>query len=150
MRSLLHLLSIALLLPSVILGGVFMMLGNAIATSSLLGFFEAMLEMAAWLIPWGLLAACAALLLLALGGLTVRLRWLAGLCVAVLALGSATVVLALTITHGNFAPGQLAFLVPACVSASIGVWLGVSEWPSPSRANIKRVGDCVTIAADVN
>ncbi|MEO7323427.1 MAG: hypothetical protein ABIW82_01215 [Dokdonella sp.] len=129
MRCLLHLLSIALLLPGVILAGVFMMLGHAAAAPSLLGFFEALLEMAVWLIPWGLLAACAALLLLALGGLAIRFRWLAGLCVAALALGSATVVLALTISHGNFSPAQLAFLAPALASASIGGWLGVSEWP---------------------
>ncbi|MEO5625081.1 MAG: hypothetical protein ABIQ70_03605 [Dokdonella sp.] len=129
MRPLLHLLSIALLLPGVILATAFMMLGNAIATSSLLGFFKALLQMAVWLIPWGLLAACAALLLLALAGLSIRFRWLAGLCVAALAIGSATTVLALTITHGNFSPSQLAFLAPAFASAPIGVWLGVSEWP---------------------
>ncbi|MEO6688924.1 MAG: hypothetical protein ABIS07_09250 [Dokdonella sp.] len=129
MRPLLHLLSVALLLPGVILASMFIMLGNAIATTSLLGFFEALLEMAVWLIPWGLLAAFGALLVLTLGGMSLRFRWLAGLCVAALAIASAAALLALTISRGNFSPGQLAFLVPAVVSASIGGWLCVSEWP---------------------
>ncbi len=129
MRPVLHILSMGLLLPGMILAGAFTILGNAIAAPSLLDFFGALLEMAVWLIPWGLLGVCAAFLLLALGGLTARFRWLAGLCVAMLAIGSSTLLLIQTIAHDNFSLDPLFFLVPAIVSAAIGVWFTVSEWP---------------------
>jgi hypothetical protein len=129
MRALLHLLSVALLLPGAILAGAFVMLGNAIAAPSLQDFFGVLLQMAVWLIPWGLLACLVALLVLALGGLSTRLRWLAGVCVTVLAVGSSAVVLALTLVHDNFSPGQLFFLAPAAIAACIGSWLAASERP---------------------
>ena len=125
MRPLLHLLSIILVLPSVILACGFIILGRAIATQSLLGVLGQLLADAAWIVPWGLLGACTAVLLLALGGFFAKTRRLAGLCVAVLGIGSAAIVLALTISHSNASLGQLTFFVPAAVASCIGLWFAV-------------------------
>jgi hypothetical protein len=128
MKPLLHLLSIILVLPGVALASAFAILGHAIATHSLLGFLGELLAVALWLVPWGLLAALAALLALVLGGLSVRYRWLAALCVAILAVGSTVMVFVLT-AHSDFSAGQLWFFVPGVISASVGLWLTVAEFP---------------------
>ena len=86
-----------------------------------------------WLFPWGLLAGCALLLALIVAGLSARFSWLAALCVAALAVGSAAVVLALTAAHSNFSYAQLWFFVPALVSASVGIWLAVTDGPRGGR-----------------
>jgi hypothetical protein len=134
MRAFLHLLSIVLVLPGVALAGAFLILGHAIAAGSLFGFLAQLLAVFLWLIPWGLLATLVALLALVIGGLSERYRWLAALCVAALAVLSTTVVLALTMANSNFSPGQLWFFLPAAVSAAVGAWLAVSEWPRGRRA----------------
>ena len=79
MRSLLHLLSVILVLPSVALASAFIILGRAIATQTLFGVIGQLLSDALWLIPWGLLAGFAAVLLIAGGGLSPSVqpsRWL--------------------------------------------------------------------------
>ncbi|WP_395684441.1 hypothetical protein [Dokdonella sp.] len=134
MRPLLYLLSLALALPGIGLAAAFLILGNAIATRSLLGFLGVLLDTFLWLFPWGVLACIAAFVLLVIGGVTVRFRWFASACVAALAIGSSLVVLALDVSHGNFSPGQLTFFVPALISASIGIWLAVREWPGYGAA----------------
>lgn len=133
MRPFLYLLSLILALPGVGLAVAFLILGEAIATQSLPGFLGALLEMVVWLIPWGVLASLAALVALVIAGVTSRFRWLASACVAVLAIGSSIVVLAVTTIHDNFSPGQLPFFIPAVVSACIGIWLAVREWPHYKR-----------------
>ena len=135
MKALLHLLSIILVLPSVALASAFAILGHAIATGSLLGFLGDLLAVALWLVPWGLLAVLVALLALVLGGLSVRFRWFAALCVAILAIGSSIMVLVLT-AHAGFSPRQLWFFVPAIISASVGIWLTVTEFPSSKSAPV--------------
>jgi hypothetical protein len=130
----LHLLSIVLLLPGVALASAFIILGRAIATQSLLGVFDQLLADAVWLIPWGLLAACTAILLVALGGFFARTRWLAGICVAALGVASIVVLVALTTSHSNFSVEHLPFLVPALVASCIGLWLAVSERPGHPNA----------------
>jgi len=132
MRSFLHLLSVILVLPGVALAGAFSILGHAIATQSLLGFLGDLLAAVLWLVPWGLLTACVALLALVLAGLSVRFRWLAASCVVALAVGSSVVVLTLT-AHSGFSLGQLWFFVPAVVSASVGLWLTITEFPRSKR-----------------
>jgi hypothetical protein len=132
MRPLLHLLSVILVLPGVALAGAFSILGHAIATGSLLGFLGDLLAAVLWLVPWGLLAACVALLTLVLAGLSTRFRWLAALCVVALAAGSSVVVLILT-AHSGFSAGELWFFVPAVVSACVGLWLTVTEFPRSKR-----------------
>jgi hypothetical protein len=128
MRPLLHLLSIILVLPGVALAGALAILGRAIATHSLLGFLGELLDAVLWLIPWGLLATCAALLAIALGGLSARFRWFAALCVAALAIGSTVVVLVLTADSG-FSADQLVFFAPAAVSTAVALWLFATEFP---------------------
>lgn len=127
MRALLHLIAILLALPGIVLAAAFLALGQAIAAQSLPGFFGVLLELFVWLVPWGLLACVLAFLMLVLAGFSARLRPLAAACIALLAVASSLVLLALTTRHGNFAPGQLAFFVPALAAAAIGTWLAVSE-----------------------
>src|SRR4051794_27183573 len=115
MRSLMHLVSVLLVLPGVALAGMFLILGHAIATQSLIGFLGELLSVALWLIPWGLLAVCGALLLLMLGGLSSRYRWIAAGCVALLAAASTSVVLAISASHTKLSAGQLLFFVPALI-----------------------------------
>jgi len=132
MRPLLHLLSVILVLPGVALAGAFSILGHAIATGSFLAFLGDLLATVLWLVPWGLLAACVALLALVLAGLSARFRWLAASCVVVLAVGSSVVVLILT-AHSGSSDGQFWFFVPAVVSACVGLWLTVTEFPRSKR-----------------
>jgi len=129
MRPLLYLLSLVLALPGIGLAAAFLILGNAIAARSLPGFLGVLLDTFLWLFPWGVLALTAAFVVLLVGGVTARLRWLASACVATLAIGSSLVVLWLDVAHGNFSPGQLLFFVPGLISASVGIWLAIREWP---------------------
>jgi hypothetical protein len=122
-RSLLHLLSVILVLPSVALTSAFIILGRAIATQSLLGVVGQLLSDAVWLIPWGLLAGFATVLLIAVGGLFVQTRRISGLCVAILGIGSIVIPIALIATHGTITTGQLLFFVPAVTACCIGIWL---------------------------
>jgi len=127
MRPLLLAIGVLCLLPSVLLASAFLALGHAIAAGTLLGFFEQLLVMAIWLMPWGLLAGFAVFLALLSAGFSQRLRWLAGSCVAAFAIGSVAVILALD--SQPLSSDQLTFFVPALVSTSIGLWLAVSEGP---------------------
>ena len=132
MRPMLYLMSLALALPGVALAAAFAVLGAAISTRSWAGFFGVLLETAAWLLPWGLLACTGLLLALLLGGLTPRFRWFASLCVAALAIGSSVVVLWLG--ADGLSPGQWGFFVPAAISVSISIWIAAREWPGRDRA----------------
>ncbi len=89
---------------------------------------------ALWLIPWGLLAACAAILLIALGGFFVQTRRMAGLCVALLGIGSTVTVLALTVGHSNASLDQMPFFVPGVVASGIGLWLAFAARPDQNAA----------------
>ena len=120
-------MNIVLMLPGLAFAGAFLILGHAIATRSLLGAFGDLLAAAVWLVPWGILAGCLVLLLLILGGMSDRFRWLAALCVATLAICSTVVVLALSSGRTPISLGQLMFFAPAFVSASVGLWLAVTE-----------------------
>ena len=139
MRPLLHLLSVALVLPGFVLALAFGILGHAIAAGSLWGFFDQLLTDAVWLVPWGILAIGAAWLIVAIGGMFAGTRWLAGLCVAVVGVGSTALMLVLTIGHSNFDAGQLPFYVPGLVAACIGAWLALTERPH-HHANPARTG----------
>ena len=125
MRSLLHLLSILLALPGIALAGMFLVLGHAIATQSLFGFFGELLAVALWLIPWGLIGIAVAVIALIAGGLLPRCRRFAAAVVALLTIASSAVVFKLSAVAA--APGQLAFFVPAWVAVAISVWLAVTE-----------------------
>jgi len=134
MRPLLHLVNVLLVLPGVVLAIAFLVLGSAISTRSWGGFFGVLLDTVMWLLPWGLLVFLVCLVLLVLGGLTVRFRWLASLCVALLAFGSAVVVLTDLAIHNGFSADQLLFLAPSLISALAGLWLVARD-----KEHLKRI-----------
>ena len=140
MRALLHLIAILLALPGIVLAAAFLALGHAIAAQSLPGFFGVLLELFVWLVPWGLLACVLAFLVLVLAGFSAQLRPFAAACVALLAVASSVALLALTTSHGNFEPAQLAFFVPGLAATAIGAWLAVSE-PRAVRTPAGRPGN---------
>jgi hypothetical protein len=150
MRTLLYLSSLFLALPSIALAAAFLVLGTAISAHSLLGFLGVLLETALWLLPWGLLAIMAVFVALVVAGFSVRLRWLASLLVAALAIGSSATALALITLHGNGSLGQLVFFIPAAVSAAIALWLAVREGrASVTAAGARARADDARIAAAV-
>jgi hypothetical protein len=128
-RPFLHLVSIVLVLPVFVLALAFAVLGHAISAGSLWGFFDQLLADAVWLVPWGILAIGAGWLVVAIGGMFAGTRWLAGLFVAVVGVGSTALAVVLTIGHSNADAGQLPFYVPGLVAASIGAWLALTERP---------------------
>ena len=127
MRPLLHLLSIALLLPSLVFAMGFALLGHAIAGATLFQFLYRLLMQFLAVMTWGIFAAAGFFILLVLGGFFVQTRWLAGLCVAILSVVSAAVLIVLG--SGPFDAGQWLFLVPGAASLFIGAWLAYTEWP---------------------
>lgn len=139
MRALLFLLSFLLALPGVALAAIFLIIGNAIGTHSLFGFLAALLHTFVGLMPWGLLALLVAGSTLLIAGFSDRLRWLASVSVAALAVASSAVVLVMTIAHDNFGLDQLPFHVPAALSAMIGIGLAWRERPRLTNAVAKPV-----------
>ena len=127
MRPLLHVLSVALVLPVVALASAFIILGRAIATGSLLGILDQLLTDALWIFPWGLLATFAVLIIITLGGLFSRTRWLAGLCVAILGVGGTATVMVLTAAHSRLSLGDLPILVPGVIASCIGAWFAWND-----------------------
>ena len=134
MRTFLHLLSILLVLPVVGLACAFVVLGRAIATQSLLGAIFRLLLDVLWIIPWGVLSAASILLVLVVGGLFARTRWLAAACVALLGIVSTAIVLGLTIAHQNASLSQLPALVPGLAGVCIGAWIALRERPGKAPA----------------
>ena len=132
MRPVLHLFSVALVLPILALASAFVILGRAIAAGSSPGVLDQLLDDAVWLIPWGLLGAGATLLIIALGGLFVRTRWLAGPFVAILGIGSTLTVIVLAHAHSDVSFDQVPFFVPGVVASCIGAWFTLTERPRDS------------------
>jgi len=128
-RPLAHVIGVLLVLPGAALAAAFLILGHAIASGSLTGFFGALLAVALWLIPWGFLATAVALVALLAAGFSPRYRWFGALCVAALAIGSSIVVSTRGAESSGFSAGQLLFFLPALLAAVIGLWLAVSERP---------------------
>jgi len=121
--------SVALVLPILALASAFVILGRAIAAGSLLGLFDQLLADSVWLIPWGVLGAGATLLVIAVGGLFVRTRWLAGLSVAILGLGSTVIVIVLTQGRSDASFDQVPFFIPGVFASCIGAWFTLTERP---------------------
>jgi len=136
MRPLLHLVSFALMLPSLIFASGFIVLGHAIAGGTLLEFFARILSDAVWLVNWGIFAAGALLGAVLVGGLFARTRWLAASCVAILSIASAIVLVALG-SH-PFSSGRWVSLLPGVAALGIGGWLAAEEWPRPAPAQPAR------------
>ena len=131
MRALLHLLSFMLLLPSLGLASGFLILGHAIAGGNLLQMLWRLLNDALWVASGGVFLVAALLLAVLIGGFFARTRYVAAAAVAVLALVSGIVLIALG--SEPFSAGRELFLLPGVVSLCIGGWLASKEWPSRTR-----------------
>jgi hypothetical protein len=126
-RPLLHLVSIFLVLPSVVLAAAFIMLGRAIAAQSLPGILWQLLTDVLFVFPWGMLGALLALLLIAAGGFVAQTRRVAGLCVAVLGIGSIAVLLTTILGYSRITLDQLPFFIPGVVASCIGLWFAAGD-----------------------
>jgi hypothetical protein len=131
MRSLLHVVSYILLLPSLVLASGFLVLGHAIAGGSLLQMLLRLFYDALWLASRGVLLVIALLLAVLIEGFLVRTRYLAAAAVAILALGSGIVLIVLG--SQPFSGRRELFLMPGLASLGVSAWLASKEWPSRSR-----------------
>lgn len=120
-----------LLLPSLGLASGFLILGHAIAGGNLLQMFLRLLDDALWLASGGVFVVAVLLLAVLIGGFFARTRYIAAAAVAVLALVSGIVLIALG--SDPFSGGRELFLLPGAVSLCIGAWLASKEWPSRTR-----------------
>ena len=120
-----------LLLPSLGLASGFLILGHAIAGGNLLQMLWRLLNDALWVASGGVFLVAALLLAVLIGGFFARTRYIAAAAVAVLALVSGIVLIALG--SDPFSGGRELFLLPGAVSLCIGGWLASKEWPSRTR-----------------
>jgi hypothetical protein len=139
MRSLVYLLSFALMLPCLVLASCFIALGHAIAGGSLAEFFMRLLSELALLVDWGILAALSFLLAVLVCGLFARTRRFAASCVAVLAAASAIVLIALG-SH-PFAEGRWTFLLPGVASLWMSAWLALQDPRRPAPSSVEGLGN---------
>jgi hypothetical protein len=125
MHRTLHVLGCIVLLPYLALAAWFLLLGDLIATGSIVSMFGRLLQHATWLIPWGVLGFIAGFIALLAVGLNDRLRWLGGLCLFALAAGCLYIVIA-----GSRSPlgtGEWLFLLPCFAVLTCGAWLAL-QW----------------------
>lgn len=138
LRCALHLLSIVLLLPGLLFAAGVLVLGRAIAQSTLWGFLGSLLVDALWILPWGLLGGIVLLAVLAGLGFSARWRWIAAAVVALLALASTTILFASGAWPRD--AGELVFYVPGLAALGIGTWLVAVEAPrTPRKLPVERV-----------
>ena len=131
LHCVLHLLSIVLLLPGLVFAAGVLVLGRAIAQSSLWGFLGSLLTDALWILPWGLLGGIVLLLVLAGLGFSARWRWIAAAVIALLALASTTILFASGAWPRD--AGELVFYLPGLAALGIGTWLVAVEAPRTPR-----------------
>jgi hypothetical protein len=126
-RAILHVLSVIVLLPYLLLAACFLMLDRAIGTGSLPGFVDTLLTLAALLLSWVGVAILGALLLLILLGTSARTR---GFAAAITCLaGVACVVVLVTLSHSTIGLPEALFLVPCVLALGGAGWLAANEWP---------------------
>ena len=125
MRAFLHVLSVLLLVPYMVLAILFLLLGHAIAGGGLLGFLGALLDEFIWMMPWGLLGFALLVLTLLVLGLRPATLWLAGLLVGLLATASMLVVL--IFPGDGVDAGSLLFLLPCAIALGLGFWICLAE-----------------------
>ena len=130
MRKFAYLISLLLLLPTLVLACIFVIFGHVIAATSLFDFLFRLLMDAIWTVPLVGLGLLAVLLGLLVAGLSEQLRWIAALCVALLALASSAVVMAFSGVPDSL-DGWLFFL-PSFVSFGIGIWLATTSQANPA------------------
>ncbi len=126
MRGALHVLGTIVLVPYVALAIGFALLGQAISGASLGDFLGTLLAQFLWLVPWGFIGLTLAIVLLALLGLSTRLRWLGGLCQCLIAASSIATLI--VVTTSPIGVPELLFLLPCLVVLVFGAWLAVVEW----------------------
>jgi len=123
MHLTLHVLSSIVLLPYIALAAWFLLLGDLIATGSIVSMFGRLLQHATWVIPWGVLGFLAGFLALLAMGLDDRLRRLGGLCLFALAAGCLYIVI--VGSSSPLDPGQWLFLLPCFTVLACGAWLAL-------------------------
>ncbi len=129
MRAALHVIAVLVVLPYVALAYAFAVLGQAIASGSLLGILDTLLQHFVWMIPWGLLATAAAIIAIIVLGVMPSLRWLGALCLGIIAAVSLAIIL--LVASSPLDPGGLLFLLP-CVGVLVyEVWL----WSASRRVS---------------
>jgi hypothetical protein len=127
MHAVLHTLSVIVLLPYATLAAGFLLLYHAVRRGTLLGLFDALLDAALVLMPWGAIAiACAFAAIVALG-ITTRYRWLGAACTCLIADLSLLVII--FAPSSAMEPGQWLFLVPCFIVAGYTGWLAATAWP---------------------
>jgi hypothetical protein len=124
-RPLLHVLSVLLLLPYLVLAILFVLLGQLIASGGLLAMLGALLEQFLWIVPWGLLGFVAGVLVLIGLGFGARTLWFAGLAVGLLA--TASLLVLLLFPGRGVEGGDLLFLLPCVGGARARFWICLAE-----------------------
>ena len=93
MGAALHVLATLVVVPYVILAIGFLLLGHAIASGSLLSFFDRLLNHFLWIVPWGLIGFACAMMLVAIIGVIPGFRRIGALCLFALAGASLAIIL---------------------------------------------------------
>ena len=125
MRPLLHVLSVLLLLPYLVLACVFLLIGRLAASTGLFGILGTLLDQFIWIVPWGLLAFVVAVLVLIGLGFGARTLWFAGLAVGLL--GTASLLVILLLPGGGIESDQWLFLLPCAIALGLGFWICLAE-----------------------
>lgn len=115
MHALLHAIGAVLVLPYVGLASLFLLIGEAARSRGLFELIDALVFHADWFVRWGLYAFALLWVALLTLGCVPRLHRLGALCLALLAIGSLVVILALHSTPVGL--GEVTFLVPCIVVA---------------------------------
>ena len=124
-RSLLHVLSVLLLLPYLVLAILSVLLGQLIASGGLWAMLDALLTQFIWIVPWGLLGFVVGVLVLIGLGFGARTLWFAALATGLLATAS---LLVLLLFPGRSVDGDDLLLLLPCVAAlGLGFWICLAE-----------------------
>ncbi len=126
MRTLANFISVILLLPSLVFACGFLIFSHTMAATSLLDFLFRLLMDMTWTAMLVFLALVTLVVLsLVLLGISDRLRWIAGWCVAILSVASMLVLTALSKTLDPLQNWDL--FVPGLMSLGIGSWLAAGR-----------------------
>jgi hypothetical protein len=120
MRGALHVLATLVLAPYAVLALGFLLLGNAISTGSIGGFFLRLLDFFLVLVPWGMLGLLAMFLTVAGLGMVERTRRTGGALVA--AIGAACMATIAIVPDAALEADALFFLLPCAAAAAFGAW----------------------------
>jgi len=125
MHALLQTIGAILVLPYLGLAGLFLLIGEAARTRSLLELIDVVIHHASWLVRWGIYGFPLLWLCLVLTGFFAGAQRFGALCLCLLALGSIVVIVALHTPRMGL--GELTFLVPCVAVAAASAWLFVRD-----------------------